>query len=98
MKVKYLRLSKEERKKIKKEFYETNLGMYVKKKLTSALICSIFCLIMALYLIIDAFVRDLSLMEKVYGFFILIVGIILIITYRKISVKKINEYLTKKKK
>jgi len=97
MKIKYFKLTKEERKKAKNDYYQTPVGKYVRKKLISALICSLLCIAMALYIVIDAYINDASLMEKIYGFFILFVGLILLYTYRKISVKKINDYLVKKK-
>ncbi|MBQ6840765.1 MAG: hypothetical protein IJO63_01455 [Bacilli bacterium] len=97
MKVKYLRLSKEERKKVKEKYYQTETGKYVKKKLISSLICAIGCLLFSAYLITDAFINNLSTFEKVYGFMILIVGMFLLIAYRKIYVRKINEYVIKNK-
>ena len=97
MKVKYLRLSKKERKETKEKFYKTTNGKYVKKKLTSALVCSILCIGGAIYLIFDAFANNLSLIEKTYGIMVLLIGIILLIARRKIFVKKINEYVIKTK-
>lgn len=97
MKVKYLRLSAKERKKVKEKYYNTENGKYVKKKLLSALVCAILCVIGAIYLILDAFINDLLLIEKIYGFMILIFGIILLIAHHKIFIKKINEYVIKNK-
>lgn len=97
MKVKYLRLSKKERKEVKARYYDTNTGKYIKKKLTSALLCAIFCIICSIYLILDAFINDLTILDKIYGFMILIIGIALLIAQRKIFIKKINEYVIKHK-
>lgn len=97
MKVKYLRLHSEERKQAKKKYYQTQNGAYVKKKLKSALICSILCIIGSVYLIIDAFLNDLTIIEKIYGFVVLGFGIALLFIRRKIFVKKINEYVVKNK-
>ncbi|MBE6148616.1 MAG: hypothetical protein E7167_03905 [Firmicutes bacterium] len=97
MKVKYLRLNTKERKKVKEKYYKSETGRYVKKKLLSALICAILCIVGSIYLIVDAFINDLSIIEKIYGFVILIIGIILLIAHRKIFIKKINEYVVKTK-
>jgi len=97
MKVKYLRLNREERKKAKQKYYQTQNGAYVKKKLKSALICSILCIIGSVYLIIDAFLNDLTIIEKIYGFVVLAFGVALLFIHRKIFVKKINEYVVKNK-
>lgn len=96
MKVKYLRLSKKERKEIKQKYYETETGKYVKKKLNSALICSALCIAASLYIIIDAFINNLSIIEKIYGFVILFIGFCLLIANKRIFIKKINEYVIKK--
>ena len=54
MKNNYQRLSKEEKKKISDEYFSTKIGKYVKRKLTSAFICGIFCIIISIFLIIKA--------------------------------------------
>ena len=97
MKVKYLRLNKKERKEAKEKYYQTPTGKYVKKKLLSALICSLLCIALAIYNIIDAYVRNLSTLDKVYAYVILLIGFSLLFVHRKIFVKKINEYVIKNK-
>ena len=97
MKVKYLRLNKKERKEAKNKFYQTETGKYVKKKLTSSLICALLCLILAIYCIVDAFINNLSLFDKIYGIIILGIGIALLVAHRKIFIKKVNEYVIKNK-
>lgn len=98
MKVKYLRLSKKERKKAKDKFYQTENGKFVKKKLTYALVCAVLCTVMAIYITAEAFIINSSTWDKAYGICLLIIGIILLIAYRKIYVKKINDFITSKKK
>ncbi|MBE6155693.1 MAG: hypothetical protein E7164_02945 [Firmicutes bacterium] len=97
MKVKYLRLNKEERKKAKNNFYQTDTGKYVRKQLFYATICSILCVVASIYLIYDAFANNLSLMEKIYSICILIIGFFLLVARRKIFIKKVNEYVIKTK-
>ena len=97
MKIKYLRLSREEKKLVKQNFYKTNAGKNVKKHLTNALVCSIFCIGISIYIIVDAFIQNVSFWNKIYGFFILGFGIAGIVAYHKIFFKKINEYVIKSK-
>ena len=97
MKIKYLRLNRNEKKAVKEKFYQTSIGKYIKKKLRSALICALLCIIFAIYLIIDAFVNDLTIVDKFYGFAILTIGVAFLIIHRKIFIKKINEYVIKNK-
>ena len=98
MKVKYLRLSKEERKKYRDEFYQTDEGKKVKKNLRQSLICNILCLLISIYLIYDAFFKSISLMNKIYGISLFVLCIIGLFVYRKVYVRRVNQYVTKKNK
>ena len=97
MKVKYLRLSKEEKKEVKKTYFATNEGKYIKKSLIELIICSSLTIIYSLYYIWDAVSKNGSLLSKIFGIFIFAGGFAFLISARYIFIKKINNYLTKKK-
>ena len=98
MKIKYLRMSKEEQKKARQKYFATETGKYVNKKLKAALTCAILLLLISIYNIYDAFFITKSLFDQVYAIFILLIGFTLIIVYHKIMIKKINQYVTRNKK
>lgn len=98
MKIKYNRLSKENKIKYKKEYYQTNEGKYVKRKLLSALVCGILCLIISIYLLIDAYISHLGIWQYIYGSCVFVFGIMFIIFYFKILITKLNIYVIKNKK
>ena len=98
LKIKYLRLSKDERKQKKKEYFNTEKGKYVKTKIQNSLICAIICIIFSIYIIIDNILNKMTFLNMFYGISILIIGIILIIAGHIIKIKKINNYVVKNKK
>ena len=95
LKVKYLRLDKDKRKKVKQKYYETSLGKYVKKKLISSFICGILCISIGIYLLIST--KNPKFIDYFYNVIILLIGIGFLIAIRKIEIKKINEYVIKNK-
>lgn len=97
MKIKYLRLNKKERKDAKNKFLNTDTGKYVKKKINSSILCSILCIIFAVYLIIDSFINNKLLIEKIYSFITLGFGIALLVATHRIYIRKINDFIVKKK-
>ena len=97
MKIKYLRLNKKERKEARKDFFMTNTGKYVRSKIRSSILCAIMCIIFSAYLIIDAFINDMNILQKIYSFAIMFIGIALLIASYRIYIKKINEFVVKKK-
>lgn len=97
MKVRYQKLSKEKRKEVRKTFYKQKDGKIIKSKLLTGLICGIFLIIIGILEIIYYYFIDYSLFEIIYGLIIYFVGIIFIVSYLKIRLKKINEYVVKNK-
>lgn len=95
MKIKYLRLSKEERKEVRKKFFETDKGILVRKKLNRSIFCSVFCILFGLYLLVDAYINTHKTWDYIYGTGILVIGIIMIFFYFKIRAIVINNYITK---
>ena len=97
MKIKYLRLSKDEKKKINKEFLETNKGKNINKNLRNARICAILCFVYSIYLIIEYFVKKTTIFDIISAVVIVLFGIFSIIYAHKIFVKSVNDYLINKK-
>ena len=97
MKIKYFRLSKEEQKKYKKEYFNSKNGKNMKKYLNLGLLSFILVLCIGIFCIFDAFMNNLSLWDKLYGFILVIFGIIGLLFYFKVKYKKINEYVISKK-
>ena len=97
MKIKYLRLNKNKQKEIRNKFYQTNNGKYIIKQLNIALICSLLCILVSIYLIYDAFINNSNLYDKIYSIIILICGIVGLIAYYKIKIKKLNDYVINNK-
>lgn len=98
MKNKYQRLNKEEKKKICNEYFSTKLGKYVKRKLISAFICGILCIILSVFLFIYGYKNGLKFIDYFYNISTFVFGIIFIIAPFIIKNKKLNEYVIKHKK
>lgn len=97
MKIKYLRMSKKEKKEVKDKFYATDAGKRLKKSLKFPNICGILTTIFGVFLLIDAIINKLKIFDYIYAFVTLGFGIFFIIASRKIFVKRINAYVTMRK-
>lgn len=95
MKIKYLRLNKEERKEARDKFFATEKGILVKKKLNYGLFCSILLMLFSIYLLIDAIKNKLGTWSIIYGVGVFVFGIVFLIYYFKIRTTVVNNYLTK---
>jgi len=97
MKNKYQRLNKKERKKVRDDFFKTDTGIYIKKKLNTSLVCAFLCLLLGIYNLYDAFKNNLTIFDKVYSVTVILFGLLFILMYYKVRSKKVNEYLIKTK-
>lgn len=93
-KLKYYSLTKEEKKKLKIEFYQTNFGNSVNKRLNRLLFTGIIALIFGIYLLVD----NSTIWDIVIGIITLIASLIFIFGSYKVRTQKLNNYLVKKKK
>lgn len=93
-KLKYYSLTKDEKNKLKLEFYQTNFGNSINKRLNRLFLTGILGLIFGTYLLID----NNNIWDIVSGIITLIASIIFLIGSHKVRIKKINDYLVKKKK
>ena len=97
MKIKYLRLSKEEKKEVRDKFYKTPKGKRLKKYTNMSLIFNFLLLIYAIYFIIDTYINKGHRFYYIYGFLFVALSIIMIISIRNIRIKMINNYVVNKK-
>lgn len=91
--LKYYSLSKDEKNKLKEDFYKTDLGNNIKIRLNRVFIYGI----MGLSFSILFFFTDKTLIFRILSIGLFIISIIFIISSFKIRIKKLNEYLVKKK-
>lgn len=95
---KYQKLTKEEKKKAKVEFYQTTQGIELKTRFKRIIIYSIILLIFGLYLLIEAIIKDNSYAQYIYASILIIFSIGFIISKFYAEMIKVNDYLTKPKK
>ncbi len=92
-KLKYYSLTKEEKEKLTKEFYQTDYGKMIKKRLDRVFIIGIMSIVFGLFLIIT----NTSIWDILSGSSLLIAAAIFIYGSIKVRINKINDYLIKKK-
>lgn len=92
--LKYYSLNSEEKIKLKDEFYKTEFGNNIKKRLDRLFLIGIFGIIFSILL----FIFHTTKWDIVTGIILLIASLIFIIGSHKVRIDKINTYLTKKKK
>ena len=98
LKNKYQRMTKEEKKKIRTEYYNTPTGKQNKNRFIRVIIISIFCLIYSIYMGIENYMDSKITVLYVYYSGVLITGIILLISCIRIRGRILNDYALKKKK
>ena len=97
-KYKYQRLSKEEKNEAKLAFYQTEQGLLLKKRFNRILIYSIILIFFGLYTCIDAYINKSSSVYYVYSAMLIIFGISFIILRSYVQMRKVNDFITRKKK
>ncbi len=98
MKVKYLRLSKDEQKKVQEKFYSTEEGRLVKKYTRISLIMGLSLIGFAVYFSLDAYFNHLSKLYYLYSAILVVIAFIFIFAVRNLRVTKLNNTIIKKKK
>ncbi len=93
-KLKYYSLAKEEKVKIKEEFYQTEFGSKMKTRLNRLLVTGILSFIFSIYL----FISHTNNWEIITGITLLCASFVFVIASFKIRIRKINDFLVKKKK
>ena len=87
-------LSKEERNKLKEEFYNTDVGKDLKLRLTRLLIIGILGILFSIYM----FISNTSIFDIITGVILVIASLVFIIASFRLRVTKLNDYLVKNKK
>ena len=94
LKLKYYSLNKDEKEKLKVEFYKTEYGKELGKRLNRLLVIGIIGIVFAIILII----WHKNIWDIVTSILLLIASIIFIISSFRIRIIKLNNYLVKKNK
>lgn len=94
LKLKYNTLSKEEKNKVKNDFYKTEFGLSIKKRLDRLFIIGILSILFSLYL----FIMPSNKWDIVTAVILVIAALIFITGSFKVRTDKINTFLTTKKK
>lgn len=94
LRLKYYSLTKEEKQKLKNDFYDTEFGKEVKTRLDRLFIIGIISLIFSIYL----YITSENIWNIVYSTILLLAALLFIYNSFKLRIKKLNNYLVKKKK
>ena len=97
LKNKYQRATKEIRKKTKLEYFKTEDGKVLKIRTTRLLIYGILLILIALYMIIDNYLKEKLIINYTYSVFLLIFAFIFIFGRHYVLVKNINLFMVKNK-
>lgn len=97
MKIKYLRLTKEQKKKAKDLYYNTPKGKALKSKLRLVLISSIGLFLCSILIIGDAIINKKSVWDYIYAASLAIAALIFLIVSYKLRIKRINNYIVNNK-
>ncbi len=97
MKIKYLRLTKEERQKVKELYYESPKGRALKSKLTMVNVCAFGLLLCAVAIIVEAIVKKSNAWNYIYGGCLGCVAVAFFIVSHKLRLKRLNNYLLNNK-
>lgn len=88
-KLKYYSLNKEEKIKLKKDFYKTEFGIKIKQLLTRLLLIGLIGLPFSIYLLLTY----KNIWDLIIAISLLIASIIFIISSFTLRIKKLNRYL-----
>ncbi len=93
-KLKYYSLTKEEKQKLKEEFYQTEFGQMLKKRLDRVFIIGIMSLVFGIFLILT----KNNIWDLISGISLLIAAVVFLIGSFKVRIDKLNLYYAKTKK
>ena len=91
--LKYYSLNKDEKTKLKEDYYKTDLGKNVKIRLNRVFIYGIMGILFSILI----FLTDKTIAIRVFAGGLFVVSTIFIISSYRLRIKKLNEYLVKKK-
>ena len=91
--LKYYSLSKDEKNKLKEDFYKTDFGKNIKLRLNRLFFIGIIGILFSIYL----FISHTTKWDIITAVLLTIASIVFIISSFKVRIKKLNAYLVKKK-
>ncbi len=94
---KYQRATKEEKQKARNDFFNTDFGRDLKKRLNRLVIYSILLIGFAIYFIIDNIINDNTVTNYILAGFFIIFAIIFLIGRHYVIIKNANDYMIKNK-
>jgi len=94
LRLKYYSLTKDEKKNLKNEFYNTEFGKEIKTRLDRLFIIGIIGILFSIYL----YFTSINIWNIVYSTILVLASLLFIIMSFKVRINKINTYLVKKKK
>ena len=94
---KYQRATKEEKQKARNDFFNTDFGRDLKKRLNRLVIYSILLIGFAIYFIIDNIINDNTVTNYILAAFFIIFAIIFLIGRHYVIIKNANDYMIKNK-
>ena len=92
----YQTLTKEEKRKAKNDFYQTDNGKNLKKRFDRLFLYSILLTMFAIYIVISAIINDDEFYNYIYGISLFVMAIIFLIGRYKIYLENINNFIVKK--
>ena len=98
VKTKYQRMTKEEKREARIQFFNTDEGKNLNTRMVRLLIYGILLLGFGIYIIIDAIQKNDEILQIFYGILLIVVAFVFIIGRYFIIMKRTNDYLTKPKK
>lgn len=93
-KLKYYSLTKKEKEKLKKDFYQTDFGKSINKRLKRLLITGILGILFSIYL----FLYNTTKWDIILGILLNLSCIVFIISSFTIRINKLNDFLVSKNK
>ena len=97
MKIKYLRLTKDQRKKARNLYYATPKGKALKSKLRMVIISIIGLVLCAVIFLIEAILTNGSAWDYAYSICLGVFALIFLIAYIHLRLQRINNYVVSNK-
>lgn len=92
LRLKYYSLNKEEKYKLKEEFYQTDFGKHIKSRLNRLLLIGFIGILFSTYL----FINPANKWDIVTGIILTLTSLLFIIGSYKVRIDKLNKFLIKK--
>lgn len=94
LRLKYYSLTKEEKRKLTINFYNTEFGKNIKLRLDRLLVIGILGILFSIYL----YITSINKWNIIYATILLLTSLFFILASHKVRIKKLNDYLVKAKK